>query len=152
VLFVVVGGALAPAGVMVFRGHPFLTAVSSIQLRYVQPAVLRGELDGLAPWTQFNPHDVFIALEEAGYLLMGVAFLFATLALSTDSRGLRAVRTIFFLGFASVVTTFVALSAVYGFNGEYRFEAAISIDWTVLIPAGSLLAISYRTQSRRWSA
>jgi hypothetical protein len=130
-----------------------LTAVYFIQLRYVQPAVLRGELDGLAPWTQYNPHGVFIALEEAGYLLMGVAFLFAGLALSTDSRVLRAVRTIFFLGFASVVTTFVALSGMYGFDSEYRFEvAAISIDWTVLIAAGALLAIAYRTQRRRSSA
>jgi len=130
-----------------------LTAVYFIQLRYVQPAVLRGELDGLAPWTQYNPHGVFIALEEAGYLLIGLAFLLAGLALSTDSRVLRAVRTIFFLGFASVVTTFVALSAVYGFQVEYRFEVAvISIDWTVLIAAGALLAIAYGTQSRRSSA
>jgi len=130
-----------------------LTAVYFIQLRYVQPAVLRGELDGMAPWTQYNPHGVFIALEEAGYLLIGLAFLFAGLALSTDSRVLRAVRTIFFLGFASVVTSFVALSAVYRFRVEYRFEiAVISIDWTVLIAAGALLAMAYATQSRRSSA
>lgn len=130
-----------------------LTAVYFIQLRYVQPAVLRGELEGMAPWTQYNPHGVFIVLEEAGYLLIGLAFLLAGLALSTDSRVLRAVRTIFFLGFASVVTTFVALSAVYGFQVEYRFEVAvISIDWTVLIAAGALLAIAYGTQSRRSSA
>jgi hypothetical protein len=77
----------------------------------------------------------------------------AGLALSTDSRVLRAVRTIFFLGFASVVTTFVALSGMHGFDVEYRFEvAAISIDWTVLIAAGALLAIAYRTPSRRSSA
>ena len=34
-----------------------------IQLRVIQPAVLKGELDGLAPLTQYNPHRVFIALE-----------------------------------------------------------------------------------------
>jgi hypothetical protein len=62
-----------------------LTAVYFIQLRYVQPAVLRGELDGLAPWTQYNPHGVFIALEEAGYVLLGAAFLFTGLALSTGA-------------------------------------------------------------------
>jgi hypothetical protein len=130
-----------------------LTAVYFIQLRYVQPAVVRGELDGLAPWTQYNPHGVFIELEEAGYLLMGVAFLFAGLALATDSGVLRVVRRIFFLGFAFVVTTFVALSAAYGFDVEYRFEvAAISVDWTVLIAAGALLAMAYRTQSRGSSA
>jgi hypothetical protein len=44
-----------------------LTAAYFIQLRFVQPAVLKGELDGPAPMTQYNPHGVFIALEEAGY-------------------------------------------------------------------------------------
>lgn len=66
-----------------------LTAVYFVQLRYVQPAVLRGELDGLAPWTQYNPHGVFIAMEEAGYTLMGIAFLFAGLAVSRENRLLR---------------------------------------------------------------
>jgi hypothetical protein len=61
-----------------------LTAVYFIQLRYVQPAVLRGELDGLAPGTQYNPHGV----------------------------------------------------------------AAITIDWTVLIVAGALLAFACRTGSQ----
>jgi hypothetical protein len=106
-----------------------LTAVYFIQLRYVRPAVLRSELDGLAPWTQYNPHGVFIALEEAGYTLIGAAFLFAGLALSAERRVLGAVRMIFFLGCACVTTAFVALSGVYGFDVEYRLEvAAITID------------------------
>lgn len=126
-----------------------LTAVYFIQLRYVQPAVLRGELDGLAPWTQYNPHGVFIALEEAGYALMGIAFLFAGLAVSRESRLLRAVRMVFLAGFTSVTAAFVVLSAVYGFDVKYRFEiAAITIDWTILIVAGALLACAYRTGTR----
>ena len=36
-----------------------------IQLRTVQPSLLRGELDGLAIISQYNPHSVFIALEES---------------------------------------------------------------------------------------
>src|SRR5205823_5445580 len=47
-----------------------LTADYFIQLRVVQPAILKGELEGLAPFTQYNPHGVFIALEDAGYLLI----------------------------------------------------------------------------------
>jgi hypothetical protein len=125
-----------------------LTAVYFIELRYVQPAALRGELDGLAPWSQFNPHGVFIALEEAGYALMGVAFLFAGLALPRESRLVRAVRLIFLGGFTAVAAVFATLSAAYGFDVEYRFEiAVITIDWTVLIVAGALLAILYRTGS-----
>jgi hypothetical protein len=129
------------------------TAVYFVQLRFVQPAVLKGELDGLAPWTQYNPHGMFIALEEAGYMLMGAAFLFAALALSTENRLMRAVRIVVLVGFVSVTTAFVALSVVYGFDVEYRFEvAAITIDWTVLIVAGALLAIAYRRRSEAASA
>ena len=110
------GRAAVAFGVM---AATMLTAVYFIQLRYVQPAVLRGELDGLTPWTQYNPHGVFIALEEAGYLAMGVAFLFAGLALSTDSRVLRAVRTIFFLGFALLGTTL------------WRFPPCTASTWSI---------------------
>lgn len=127
-----------------------LTAVYCIELRYVQPAALRSELEGLAAWSQCNPHGVFIALEEAGYGLLGIAFLFAGLALTIESHVFRAVRMVFFLGFACVATAFVALSIAYGFKVEYRFEvAAIAIDWTVLILAGALLALAYRTTARR---
>jgi hypothetical protein len=78
---------------------------------------------------------------------MGVAFLFAGLALSKENRLLRAVRTVFVAGFASMVTAFVALSAIYGFDLEYRFEiAAITIDWTVIIIVGILLAITSRSR------
>jgi hypothetical protein len=122
-----------------------LTADYFIQLRFVQPAVLKGELEGLAPLTQYNPHGVFIALEEAGYVVMAAAFLFAGLALSTEHRLARALRVIFVGGFAIVAASFVAFSAWYGHDVEYRFEVmAISIDWSVLIVAGTLLAVAYR--------
>ena len=40
--------------------------------RTVQPALLRGGLDGLVIFSQYNPHGVFIALEELGFLVMGL--------------------------------------------------------------------------------
>ena len=126
-----------------------LTVVYFIQLRFVQPAVLKGELDGLAPLTQYNPHGVFIALEEAGYILMAVAFLFAALALSTESRLERAVRSVFVGGFVLVSVSFVALSLGYGYDVEYRFEvAAIAVDWVVVIVAATLLAVRYRPSAK----
>ena len=39
-----------------------LSADYFIQLRVIQPAILKRELDGLAPLSQYNPHGVFIAL------------------------------------------------------------------------------------------
>jgi hypothetical protein len=105
---------------------------------------VKGELDGLAALTQYNPHGVFIALEEAGYLLMAVAFLFADLAIPPANRLYRLIRWVFGIGFTAVTILFVGLSIAYGLDVEYRFEvAAIAVDWTVLIVTGSLLAVSY---------
>jgi hypothetical protein len=125
-----------------------LTADYFLQLRTIQPAILKGELDGLAPLSQYNPHGVFIALEEAGYLLMGVAFLFVSLAMPSPDGLHRCIRWVFGTGFAAIALLFVVLSIAYGFDVEYRFEvAAITADWTVLIASGALLAIAYRRAS-----
>lgn len=122
-----------------------LTADYFIQLRVIQPAVLSHEPDGLAPLTQYNPHGVFIALEEAGYLLMAVAFLFAGLALSARPRWFGAARWVFLSGSAAVILMFVGLSWAYGPRVEYRFEvASIAVDWLVIIIASVVLGIAYR--------
>jgi len=122
-----------------------LSADYFIQLRVIQPAVLNGELDGLAPLSQYNPHGVFIALEEAGYLAMAVAFLFAGLSFAVRDRIDATLRWVFLGGFLLVVLSLVVLSVAYGFDIEYRFEvAAICVDWTVLIVAGVLLATKAR--------
>ena len=42
----------------------------------MQPSILLGETEGFALLTQYNPHGVFIALEDLGYFLMGMAFVF----------------------------------------------------------------------------
>jgi hypothetical protein len=47
-----------------------------IQIAALQPSIIRAEVEGLALVTQYNPHGIFIALEELGYLLMSLAFLF----------------------------------------------------------------------------
>lgn len=134
------------------------TAISSavlitnyfIQLHVLQPMLLRGETEGLSVWSQYNPHGVFIALEELGYLALSVAFLFLALALGRQ-RGLRGlVRRVFLassvLGFAALI----ALSVGYGFDLEYRFECAIIvINWTTLIVGGALYAMVIRAQVPR---
>jgi hypothetical protein len=35
-----------------------------IQISVIQPSLLKGETDGIALLTQYNPHGIFIALEE----------------------------------------------------------------------------------------
>jgi hypothetical protein len=116
-----------------------------IQLRTVQPALLRGELDGLAILSQYNPHGVFIALEELGFLVMGLSFAFLALALRSSSRPERATRWVLLVSSALMVAAFAGMSWHFGFGLEYRFEvAAISIGWLTLMVAGSLLVFGFR--------
>jgi hypothetical protein len=120
-----------------------------IQLRTVQPALLRGELDGLAILSQYNPHGVFIALEELGFLVMGVSFAF--LALSLGSLRLeRVTRWVYLVSSALMVAAFVGMSWYFGFGLEYRFEVtAISIGWLTLMISGLLLAFVFRRPARQ---
>jgi hypothetical protein len=58
------------------------------------------------------------------------------------------VRRVFFAGFGAIVLSLSVLSAMYGYDVEYRFEvAAITVDWTVLVVAGAMLAALYRNRS-----
>jgi uncharacterized membrane protein len=58
--------------------------------------------------------------------------------------------SVFGTGFAAIALALVALSIVYGFEVEYRFEvAALTVDWTVLIVTGALLARIHARQVNR---
>jgi hypothetical protein len=120
-----------------------------IQLRTVQPALLRGELDGLAILSQYNPHGAFIALEELGFLVMGLSFAFLALALGS-SRLERVTRWVYLVSSALMVAAFVGMSWYFGFGLEYRFEVtAISIGWLSLMISGLLLAFVFRRPAHR---
>jgi hypothetical protein len=115
-----------------------------IQLRTVQPALLRGELDGLAILSQYDPHGVFIALEELGFLVMGLSFAFLALALGA-SRLERVTRWVYLVSSSLLVAAFVGMSWYFGFGLEYRFEVtAIFTGWVTLMVSGSLLALVFR--------
>lgn len=136
-LFGTIGSSLATASFVVIAIDYF------IQLRTVQPALVRGEADGLAILSQYNPHGVFIALEELGFVVAGVAFVFLALALGS-SRLERATRWVLLVAAALVGVTFVGMSAFFGLNLEYRFEVTvISIVWLTLLVAGALLAFAF---------
>ena len=120
-----------------------------IQLRTVQPALLRGQLEGLAIISQYNPHGVFIALEELGFLAMGLSFVFLALALGS-SRLERITRWVFSVSSALIVAAFVGMSLYFGFGLESRFEVtAISLGWLTLMISGVLLALVFRRSAHR---
>ena len=116
-----------------------------VQIAALQPSILKGEFEGVALVTQYNPHGIFIALEELGYLLMSLAFFFAGLAFAYATRLERALRWLLTGGALVLFAVYAALRLLYGQNLEYRFEVtAIAINWTLLIIAGILLSIWFR--------
>jgi len=116
-----------------------------IQITVIQPSLLKGEMNGISILTQYNPHGIFIALEEIGYLIMSLALLLLVPIFSKSIKLERAIITIFILCFALTFSAFIIIAAKYGLNREYRFEvAAITINWFTLILAGFILSVIFR--------
>ncbi|GAA5165543.1 hypothetical protein GCM10023341_22070 [Ornithinimicrobium tianjinense] len=117
---------------------------------YVQATVLplsleRGELEGYALFTQYNPHGVFIALEELGYLLMSLVFLALVPTLSRTSRAEAVARWIFAAAAGAVAGSLVVVTLIRGRDRADSFEIiVISIVWLTLIVTGPLLARAMR--------
>jgi len=112
-----------------------------LQVSVVQQSLLLGETDGIALLTQFNPHGLFIALEDIGYIMMSLSFLFMAFAISKSTRLEKSLRWVFIISFILMIISLVAVSFKYGINREYRFEVAvITIDWFALIVAGILMS------------
>jgi hypothetical protein len=116
----------------------------AVQLTFIQPALLLGETEGIAPWSQYNPYGIFIALENVGYVLLNLAFLALGLALiRRPARLWRVVAWIFTIAGALTLALLLFYSALYGFRLDYRFEVtAILITWLVLIATPVLLSIA----------
>jgi hypothetical protein len=120
-----------------------------IQISVIQPSLVNGETEGIAILTQYNPHGIFIALEDIGYLMMSIAFLFMAPVFSVTNRLEGSIRWIFVAGFVLTVMSFIMLSILYGINLEYRFEvAAIAINYIVLIVSGILLSVVFKRSMR----
>ncbi len=120
-----------------------------LQISVIQPSLANGETEGIAILTQYNPHGIFIALEDIGYLMMSIAFLFMAPVFSVTNRLEGSIRWIFIAGFVLTVMSFIMLSILYGINLEYRFEvAAIAINWIVLIVSGILLSVVFKRSMR----
>jgi len=98
----------------------------------------------------YNPHGVFIALENVGYAMLGGAFLFLGGALAGGSSRLeRAVRWVLTVGGALILAALVLSAAIYRAELDYRFEVmSLCITWLVLIVAGTLLTVVFGGPSR----
>lgn len=111
-----------------------------IQLAVLQPSLRLGETAGLSPLSQYNPHGVFIALEDLGYLLFGLALLTLAAVFTRPTRLDRGLRWLFLVGGALTVAALPALAITFGADLEYRYEvAAIAVTWITFIVGGVLL-------------
>jgi hypothetical protein len=118
-----------------------------VQFAVVPVSLMNGETEGITLLTQYNPHGTFIVLEELGYLLMSLSFLFMAPVFANRGRVEAAVRWVFIGGFVLSVISLVVISAIYGLNREDRFEVAvISVNWLVLLITGTLVSIVFRRQ------
>ena len=121
-----------------------------VQVTVMQPSLEKGQLDGWAMLTMYNPNGVFIALEEVGYLLMSLALLCLAPVFMQKNRLQRGIRWLFILSFAAAILALVLVSAFRGIDRGDAFEiVVISIVWLTLIAAGALIAVEFkRTLSR----
>ncbi len=118
-----------------------------IQFSVVPISLTNGETEGIALLTQYNPHGIFVVLEELGYLMMSLSFLFVAPVFANRGRLESAVRWVFTVGFILVIVSLVMISINYGLDRKDRFEvASLSIDWFVLIINGVLLSVVFRKQ------
>ncbi len=116
-----------------------------IQVTVMQPSLEKGQLDGWAMLTMYNPNGVFFALEELGYLLMSVAFLCLAAVFGAPSRLERGIRWLFIGSFVASIGALVAVFATHGIDRGAVFEIiVISIVWLTLILGGILSALVFR--------
>jgi hypothetical protein len=121
-----------------------------IQLVVIQPSLLKGETAGLSLFTQYNPHGIFLGMEDLGYLMLSVAFLFVGLAIAGRSRLERAAHWLFIAAAVLVVGALLGLALLLRENLADRFEiTAIAITWITLIVGGILLSFIFRRAGRQ---
>ncbi|HEV2134161.1 MAG TPA: hypothetical protein VGR47_07845 [Terracidiphilus sp.] len=120
-----------------------------IQMQVVQPSLLHAESNGLAIFSQYNPHGLFIALEDLGYLMLSLAFAFVSVAFPLVRGVPGTLRLIFLGGALFLFVSFIGLFSVYRLEVGFLFEiTVITIDWTVLIVSGTLLTVYFRRLAR----
>jgi len=138
-----IGVSLAIITVMVLLADYF------VQFTVVPVSLMKGETDGIALLTQYNGNGLFIALEELGYILMGLSFLCMAPLFSKANKLELSLRWILALPALLILLFFLYYAFRYGMERSYRFEvAAIGVDWMALIVVGILAALFFKNKLR----
>jgi len=120
-----------------------------IQFSVIPVSLKHNETEGIAILTQYNPHGIFIALEELGYIAMSFSLAAIAFVLTGKTRLEISIRWIVLIGFIGTIFSFAGILITYGIEREYRFEiVVISIDWLVLIVSSILISLFFRKKLR----
>ena len=115
-----------------------------VQVSFIQPSLLAGETEGIAALSQYNPHGVFIILEEMGFITMNISFFCLVPVLSNSDKLEKKIRWTFIISFLLMLLSLVIVLVVHGIRREYRFEIIIiSITWIELIITGVFFSIYF---------
>jgi hypothetical protein len=118
-----------------------------IQIAVVPVSLMNNETAGMTLITQYNPHGLFIALEELGYLIMSFSFFFIALIFNKTGRLESSIKWIFISAFVLTIVSLIMISIQYGLDRKDRFEiVSLSIAWLVLIVNGILLSIYFKKE------
>jgi hypothetical protein len=111
-----------------------------IQFSVIPSSLLNGETEGLALFIQYNPHGIFIAMEELGYIIMSLSFLAVAPVFTNITRKENIVHWINIISPISVIMSFIIIYSKFGTDRQDSFEIiAISINWLVFIIEGILI-------------
>jgi len=126
-------------------GAAILVVDYGLQLSVMQPSLLAGETSGLSLLSQYNPHGVFIGLENIGYGTIALALIFLGMPLAKSARKpARAAGWVFAAGGGVTLLLLAVFAVVYSSTLDYRFEViALLLSYLVLAAAGTLLAASF---------
>jgi hypothetical protein len=120
-----------------------------IQIEVMQPSILKGEMEGLVLFSQYNPHGIFIALEDLGYLMMSLAFFCTAWVFTRGDKLGSALRNLLTASPLLAFAVYIVLSLIYGKDIEYRFEVfIITFNWITSIIMGVLLSIYFKRAAR----
>ena len=112
-----------------------------VQLTVVVPSLNKGETNGISLLTMYNPHGLFLALEDIGYLMMSFSFLFIGLELRNPQRLGLWIKGILIISFVLTILALLSFSISFGDDFLNNFElAALTIDWVTLIIIGPIFA------------
>lgn len=124
-----------------------------VQVSVVPVSLMSGETAGIPLLTQYNPHGVFIAMEELAFSLMLIPFLALVKVFDCRTRTCAAIRILFGAAVIISAAAFIYLSIRFGLDRKDRYEVVvISVTLLTLIVNSLLIGRVFRAAATQKGA